>query len=38
MFLMKCLFHNIAYDDGFDTMIKQKHPEHFQAFFKEQER
>lgn len=35
MFLMKCLFHNVTYDDGFDNMIKAKYPEHFKAFFLE---
>lgn len=29
MFLMKCLALNIAFDDGFDSMIRAKHPEHF---------
>lgn len=26
MFLMKCLFHNIAFDDGFDNMIRKNNP------------
>lgn len=37
MFIMKCLFHNISYDDGFDTMIKNKNPLHYAAFFSDQE-
>ncbi|CAD8141116.1 unnamed protein product [Paramecium pentaurelia] len=36
MFLMKCLFHNIAYDDGFDNMIRINNPEYFKAFFTQQ--
>ncbi|CAD8058857.1 unnamed protein product [Paramecium sonneborni] len=36
MFLMKCLFHNIAYDDGFDNMIRNSHSQYFEAFFQQQ--
>jgi vacuolar protein sorting-associated protein 13A/C len=35
MFIMKCLFHNIAYDDGFDIMIKNENPKHYAAFFRD---
>lgn len=32
MFIMKCLFHNIIFDDGLDTMIRNMNPTYFQAF------
>lgn len=35
MYIMKCLFHNIAYDDGLDNMIRQNNPTYFKAFFEE---